>query len=294
MLMATSAASTAGTRRGTSPSSARGAKAARRRRLRAGRLFEQGLSQAEVARRLHTSPQNVSRWHAKWRRGGGAALAERTRLRRPPRLSDSDWRRVDRALGRRGVAQDQGGAAARGAWLCFLDESGASLTPPVRRTWAPRGHTPVLRHRMRGRRRISMAGVCCYRPDGTDARLAFHLREGAYDTDQLIGVVGALERLLGGATVTLVWDNLPAHRSLAMAAWLADQQAWLEVEYLPSYAPDLNPAEGLWANLKDVELANRACMSLEELAAAAEQGVERLRGESELLLSFLGQAGLSL
>ena len=98
MLMATSTTSTAGTRRGTSPSSARGAKAARRRRLRAGRLFEQGLSQAEVARRLHTSPQNVSRWHAKWRRGGRAALAGPTRLGRPPRLSDSDWRRVERAL----------------------------------------------------------------------------------------------------------------------------------------------------------------------------------------------------
>jgi transposase len=147
---------------------------------------------------------------------------------------------------------------------------------------------------MRGRKRISMAGVCCYRPDASDARLAFHLREGAYDTDQLIGVVGALQRLLGGATVTLVWDNLPAHHSIAMGAWLADQQAWLEVEYLPAYAPDLNPVEGLWANLKDVELANRACLSLEELAAAAEQGVGRVRGESDLLFSFLHQAGLSL
>jgi DDE superfamily endonuclease len=77
-------------------------------------------------------------------------------------------------------------------------------------------------------------------------------------------------------------------------AWLADQQAWLEVEYLPSYAPDLNPVEGLWANLKDVELANRACMSLEELAAAAEQGVGRVRGESDLLFSFPHQAELSL
>jgi transposase len=192
------------------------------------------------------------------------------------------------------VAADQGGALKQGAWLCFLDESGASLVPPVRRTWAPRGHTPVLRHRMRGRKRISMAGVCCYRPDASDARLAFHLREGAYDTDQLIGVVGALERLLGGAMVTLVWDNLPAHTSLAMRQWLADQHAWLQVEYLPAYAPDLNPVEGLWANLKGVELANRACGSLEELAAAAEQGIGRVRGESELLFSFLHQAGLSL
>ena len=82
-----------------------------------------------------------------------------------------------------------------------------------------------------------MAGVCCYRPDGTDARLAFHLREGSYDTDQLIGVVGALERLLGGARVTLVWDNLPAHHSIAMGAWLADQQAWLRWPTCPRMRP---------------------------------------------------------
>jgi transposase len=153
----------------------------------------------------------------------------------------------------------------------------------------------VLRHRMRGRKRVSMAGVCCYRPDGTEARLAFHLREGAYDTDQLIGVVGALRGLLGGDwPVIVVWDNLPAHTSLAMRAWVAAQHQWLQVEYLPSYAPDLNPVEGLWANLKGVELANRACQSLEELAAAAEQGIGRVRGESELLFSFLHQAGLFL
>jgi hypothetical protein len=53
--------------------------------------------------------------------------------------------------------------------------------------------------------------------------------------------------------------------------WLAHPHAWLQVEYLPAYAPDLNPVEGLWANLKGVELANRACGSLEELAAAAER-----------------------
>jgi transposase len=99
MLMATGTASTAGTRRSTPPpSNARGAKAARQRRLRAGRLFEQGLSQAEVARRLGTSPQNVSRWHAKWRQGGRVALAGPTRLGRPPRLGAADWRRVERAL----------------------------------------------------------------------------------------------------------------------------------------------------------------------------------------------------
>lgn len=139
-----------------------------------------------------------------------------------------------------------------------------------------------------------MAGVCCYRPDATDARLAFHLREGAYDTQQLIGVVGALGRLLGGALVTLVWDNLPAHHSAAMQAWLADQHDWLQVEYLPCYAPDLNPVEGLWANLKGVELANLCRDTIPEVLDAARQGIGRVRHERRLLFSFLRHCGLEL
>jgi len=99
MRMATSTASTSGTRRGRPPAaSARGAKAARQRRLRAARLFQQGHPQAEVARRLGTSRQNASRWHAKWRQGGRAALAGPARLGRPPRVGAADWGRVERAL----------------------------------------------------------------------------------------------------------------------------------------------------------------------------------------------------
>jgi hypothetical protein len=192
------------------------------------------------------------------------------------------------------TGRDQGGALRRGAWICFVDESGASLVPPVRRTWAPRGHTPILRHRMRGRKRISMAGVCCYRPDPSDARLAFHLREGAYDTDQLIPIVAALGRLVGGnAPVILVWDNLPA---ITASRWgLAGQPARLAPGRVPArLRPRPGPGGGPVGQLKDVELANRACGSLEELAAAAEQGIGRVRGEPELLFSFLHQAGLSL
>jgi transposase len=40
-----------------------------------------------------------------------------------------------------------------------------------------------------------------------------------------------------------------------MKAYLASQRSWLVVERLPAYAPELNPAEKLWANLKGGELA---------------------------------------
>jgi putative transposase len=79
-----------------------------------------------------------------------------------------------------------------------------------------------------------------------------------------------------------------------MGAWLRRQRHWLVVEPLPGYAPELNPVEGLWASLKGVELANLAGDTLEEVTAAAERGIQRIRSTSWLPFSFLRHCGLSL
>jgi transposase len=191
------------------------------------------------------------------------------------------------------MAQDQGGALRRGAWICFLDESGCSLRPPVRRTWAPRGQTPILRHRGHWKR-ASMAGICCYRPDGSRARLCFHTQPDSYNDHTLIGVLKQLRRFLRGAPATLVWDNLPSHHSRVMGGWLDTQRHWLQVEYLPGYAHDLDPVEGLWANLKGCELANRCCADRRELIATAQVGSIRVRRDPDLLRSFLAGTPLTL
>lgn len=154
----------------------------------------------------------------------------------------------------------------------FWDESGVSLLPVVRRTWAPRGITPVICHRFKWKR-VSMAAALCYGSRGGGAAVAFHRHPNAYDTDSLIQALGELRGFLGGQKATLLWDGLPAHRSKAMGAWLRRQRSWLVVERLPGYAPDLNPVEALWSNLKRVELANLAGDTLEEVTAAAERGI---------------------
>jgi transposase len=146
-------------------------------------------------------------------------------------------------------------AAAESAWIVFFDESAVSLIPPVRRTWSPRGHTPILRHRF-GWKKASMAAALGYRPDGTAARLCFHLQQPSYNTDTLIGVLDQLAEFYAGQRVVLIWDGLSAHWSTKMRAWLDSQRDWLTAERLPAYAPELNPVEYLWANLKDLELAN--------------------------------------
>ena len=76
-------------------------------------------------------------------------------------------------------------ARRQNALILFEDESGVSLLPSVRATWAPRGQTPVLRHHFAWKR-LSIAGVLAYEPDGSDAHLLFQLRPGAYNDETLI------------------------------------------------------------------------------------------------------------
>jgi transposase len=191
------------------------------------------------------------------------------------------------------MAADQKRAAAESAWLVFFDESAVSLIPPVRRTWSPRGRTPVLRHRF-GWKKASMAAALGYRPDGTAARLCFHLQQSSYTTDTLIAVLDQLGRFYDGQRVVLIWDGLSAHWSAKMRAFLDSQRDWLTAERLPAYAPELNAVEYLWANLKDLELANLPTTTLAEVADATEQGIQRICKSDSLIIGFLAHTGLTL
>jgi hypothetical protein len=168
----------------------------------------------------------------------------------------------------------------------------------VRRTWAPKGRTPVLRHPYRRGMQISMCALLAYRHSDGDgeqvaAWMGFDLLEGAYDTRQFIRVLDGLGHQLGHQPVTVIWDNLGAHHAGDLQDWAATQP-WLELAYLPSYAPELDPVEGLWANLKGCELANRCCADRKELIATAQVGSIRVRRDPELLRSFLAGTGLTL
>ena len=139
-----------------------------------------------------------------------------------------------------------------------------------------------------------MAAALGYHADGTKARLCFHLQADSYDTDSLIKVLEQLATFYSGQRVVLVWDGLSSHWSHTMRAHLDAQRHWLRVERLPAYAPELNPVEYLWANLKDLELANLPTTSLAEVADATEQGIQRICNSDRLAVGFLAHTGLSL
>jgi transposase len=195
-------------------------------------------------------------------------------------------------VGEEALAATEKTARRQNALIVFEDESGVSLLPSVRATWAPRGHTPVLRHRFNWKR-LSLAGALAYEPDGSDAHLVFDLRPGAYNDEMLIEFLSELNDI-EQRPVLLIWDGLPAHRSKRMSEWVATQHSWLAVEQLPGYAPDLNPLEQAWGNLKCRELANLCRDTIDAVADVAEDGLDRIGTDAELCLAFLRHSGLRL
>ena len=174
----------------------------------------------------------------------------------------------------------------------FEDESGVSLLPSVRATWAPRGHRPVLRHRFSWKR-LSLAGALVYEPDGSDAHLVFHMRPGAYNDESLVVFLSELHEL-EQRPVVLIWDGLPSHRSRRMHDWLAEQRRWLTVEPLPGYAHELNPVEQVWGTVKSTDLANLCSDSIAEVAEVAADGLDRIGSDASLCFAFLRHTGLRL
>lgn len=183
-------------------------------------------------------------------------------------------------------------ARRRRAWLVFEDESGLSQQPVVCRTWAPRGETPVLTHVGGHWKRLSIAGALAFRWDGRRTRFYFQTRPGTYKDVGLIAFLRQLKRHFRGQRIILIWDGLAGHRSDLMRAYLACQRGWLTAERLPGYAPELNPVEQVWGNLKRRELANVCAPDLRALHAPLRAGCRRLRDTPALPFSFLRHAGL--
>ena len=90
----------------------------------------------------------------------------------------------------------------------------------------------------------------------------------------------------------LVWDNLNAHVSHAMAELIA-ARSWLTVYRLPPYAPELNPVEAVWSHLKR-SLANLAKRNISQLTALVRTRLKRMQYRPSLLDGFLTSAGLDL
>lgn len=167
------------------------------------------------------------------------------------------------------------------ATIVFLDESGITHRPSVRRTWSPRGVTPVIRHRFNWER-LNTIGVIACKPDGSKPKLFMHMQRTSIKKESIVVFIDALHMEISGRVV-LLWDGLPAHRSLVVKDHIERNKDWLTVERLPAYAPELNPVEYVWSAVKGKDVANLCSDNLSEIEAKLHQARERMNDSSSIL-----------
>lgn len=141
--------------------------------------------------------------------------------------------------------------------------------------------------------------MVCYRP-GWRPRLLYRARtwRGRLGERRGIGwqdcrdLLAAAHAQLPGGRLVLVWDRVNIHRQAEMTTFLREHAGWVSTVWLPAYAPDLNPAEGVWSQLKRTALVNLAARTLDEVCQAVKHGLKRLQYRPVLLLGFLAETGL--
>jgi transposase len=230
--------------------------------LGTGRYLDAG-QEAEVQRliRRHT-PDELDLPFALWSRAAvrelvlrrcGVALAVRTTGTYLARWGFTAQRPLRRAYGqdpaavRRWLRRDYPALVARAkrarGVIFWGDETGLRSDDVRGRSYAPRGRTPVVRvcHRR--------AGLSLLSAVANKGELRWMVVEGAVKAPDLIRFLRRLVRD-AGRKVFLILDRLQAHRAKLVQDWLAEHRAEIEVAFLPSYSPELNPDEGVHADLK--------------------------------------------
>ena len=287
-------------------------KALEKRRFEAMRLLDQGHNQSETARRLKVARQTVSAWRRQYREQGAAGLRQAGRAGRKPLLDAAQRERLTSLL----LEGPQAHGFPTPLWSCprvarlIGDEFGVdyheghvwkilraldwSPQRPVGkarerneeqiRTWAPRGQTPVLQFNFNWEKLSVSAGL-------TLRNFYFRLYPGAIGKEQVIDFLKALVRHID-RPLLIVWDRLPAHRSRLVQEFIQLSEGHIATEYLPPYAPELNPVEYIWAYWKQHELPNVCPKDYGELNERARKALRRMHRKPRLITAFWKQSSL--
>lgn len=168
----------------------------------------------------------------------------------------------------------------------FEDEFGLSYTESVSFTWAPRGKTPQLKRIGKYRRETStMVGLTF---SGKIYKRHF---DGSVNSEKLLVGLEHLRRHIKDPFI-MIWDRSSTHRAKVVKAYL-EKYPDIHIEYLPPYAPELNPEEYCHGNVKR-RMKNGVYRSKAEIRKNLDAGFARLRKRQDILIGCFQHAGLDL
>jgi len=191
----------------------------------------------------------------------------------------------DPAAVRRWLRHDYPAVATRakseGGVVFWGDETGLRSDDVRGRSYAPRGRTPTVRVSQK------RAGIGLISALTNKGELRWMVLESAIKAPTLIRFLGRLVRE-AGRKVFLILDRLPVHRSAKVRDWLAGREAEIEVFHLPPYSPELNPDEGLNADLKQAVTRKAPARTKPQLRRTVINHMRRLSKSPARVRSFFG------
>ena len=119
----------------------------------------------------------------------------------------------------------------------------------------------------------------------------FRLYPDTIGAVEAVDFLGQLLRHLAGKLL-VIWDRSKVHRSRLVGEFVARQHGRLTLDYLPAYAPELNPVEYIWGYWKHHELPNFCPTTFGQLSHHARKALRRMRRRPTLVIAFWQQADL--
>jgi transposase len=176
-----------------------------------------------------------------------------------------------------------------GAHLVFADESGFLLIPHVARTWSPQGCPAVHYYRQGRRDKVSVISGISVSPRRQRLGLYYQLYFDNIGQEEVCTFLRELLRHLRGPVIVLL-DNSSTHKGQPLQQLLR-RHPRMRVEHFPSYAPELNPDEGVWSLAKRA-LSNSCPNDLEELIEDVIHSINGIRRSTQKLRGCIIQSGL--
>ena len=171
-------------------------------------------------------------------------------------------------------------AKAEGAEIYWGDETAVRQDGHWVRGFAPAGLTPELA--LPGGRHASTSMISAITNQGL---VRFRFFDGALDTDRFIEFLGDLVKD-AERKVYLIVDNLRVHHARLVKEWLAPRKEQIEVFYLQSYTPELNPDEYLNRDLKTTLRSGAVARTSAALFESARQAMEKIATMPERIRSY--------
>ncbi len=177
-------------------------------------------------------------------------------------------------------------AKKKGAEIFWLDEASIRSDDPLQRTWGEKGRTPIVKT---SGQRQSINAISALSNKGG---FWYHVYDGKFNANKCIE---CFKRFLRGrkTPVVLIVDGHPVHKSKKVTEYIDSLDGRIEIVFLPPYAPDLNPDELVWNQMRNIGTSKKPLKQGESLKNRAIMDLEGIRRNKKLIKSFFDEATVS-